>query len=234
MKKYVVCIKHGNKYESEYVNVLHSMVSRHLTLEHEFVCFTENKAGINPTITVLDLPMVPVKGWWFKTLLFNPNLQIQGTILFIDLDVVIFQNIDKLFTHNPGNFCVIRDFNRYFHKNWVKINSSVVRWNTGQNPQIYKNFIKDPVGQSKRYHGDQDWLFEQVKDNYEFWPDDWIQSYKWEMRENAKIVRNNNTGKKNFMVLGQPKIKPDTAIAVFHGDPNPKECVDIWCKTHWK
>jgi hypothetical protein len=54
------------------------------------------------------------------------------------------------------------------------------------------------------------------------------------MRENAKIVRNNNTGKKNFKTPGEPKVKPDTAIAVFHGDPNPKECVDIWCQTHWK
>jgi hypothetical protein len=113
------------------------------------------------------------------------------------------------------------------------MNSSVVRWSTGQHPQIYNNFIKDPHTISKRFHGDQDWLFDQVKKHYQFWPDEWIQSYKWEMRGNPKLVRQ-KTGFKNFTAPGEPKIKSDTAVAVFHGDPNPKECVDPWCQTHWK
>jgi hypothetical protein len=113
------------------------------------------------------------------------------------------------------------------------MNSSVVRWSTGQHPQIYNNFIKDPHTISKRFHGDQDWLFDQVKKHYQFWPDEWIQSYKWEMRGNPKLVRQ-KTGFKNFTSPGEPKIKSDTAVAVFHGDPNPRECVDPWCQTHWK
>jgi hypothetical protein len=181
----------------------------------------------------LPLPAVVLKGWWYKTMLFNPHLPIQGTMLFIDLDVIIFKNIDKLFTHKPGEFCVCRDFNRCFQPNWQKMNSSVVRWSTGQHPQIYNNFIKDPHTISKRFHGDQDWLFDQVKKHYQFWPDEWIQSYKWEMRGNPKLVRQ-KTGFKNFTSPGEPKIKSDTAVAVFHGDPNPKECVDPWCQTHWK
>lgn len=186
---YVLCLKHGNKYSAEYVNVLKKMTQRNLTVAHEFVCFTEDPKGIDPDIRILPLPAVVLKGWWYKTMLFNPHLPIQGTMLFIDLDVIIFKNIDKLFTHKPGEFCVCRDFNRCFQPNWQKMNSSVVRWSTGQHPQIYNNFIKDPHTISKRFHGDQDWLFDQVKKHYQFWPDEWIQSYKWEMRGNPKLVR---------------------------------------------
>ena len=28
--------------------------------------------------------------------------------------------------------------------------------------------------------------------------------------------------------------EPETSIAVFHGDPNPKHCSDPWCKENWK
>ena len=30
-------------------------------------------------------------------------------------------------------------------------------------------------------HGDQDWIFAHIKNDFKFWPDEWIQSYKWEM-----------------------------------------------------
>jgi hypothetical protein len=33
---------------------------------------------------------------------------------------------------------------------------------------------------------------------------------------------------------GQPTILPETSIAVFHGDPNPKDCVDDWCRENWR
>jgi hypothetical protein len=230
--RYVVCLKHGTKYDAQYVNVLKKMTQRNLTVAHEFVCFTEDPRGIDPDIRTLPLPNIQLKGWWFKTLLFNPLLPIQGTMLFIDLDVIVFKNIDKLFTHNPGVFMVCRDFNRCFQPDWKKMNSSVVRWNTGQHPQIYSNFIKDPHPISKRFHGDQDWLYDQVKKHYEFWPEEWIQSYKWEMRGNPKLIKQ-KSGFKNFAAPGEPQIKLNTAVAVFHGDPNPRECVDPWCQTHW-
>ena len=102
--RYVVCLKHGTKYDAEYVNVLRKMTQRNLTTPHEFVCFTEDPRGIDAGITIIPLPTIPLKGWWFKPLLFNPTLQIQGTMLFIDLDVVIFKNIDKLFEYKPDEF----------------------------------------------------------------------------------------------------------------------------------
>jgi|TARA_B100001013_G_scaffold100087_3_gene56422 hypothetical protein len=235
--RYVVCLKHGFKYGPEYVNILAKMVKRNCTLPYEFVCYTENTHGIDKNgITILPLPTAypMISGWWYKPLLFNPwQKQLNGTILYIDLDVIIFRNIDKLFTYKEGSFCVIKDFNRSTNPDWTRMNSSVVRWQPGQQSQVYTEFIKDPGHTARRFHGDQDWLYANVKKDFEFWPDEWIQSYKWEMRNRPPMVRQPN-GIRNFKSPGVPIIKENTSIAVFHGDPNPKVCCDPWCKENWK
>jgi len=230
---YVVCLKYGDKYSAEYVNKLYSMVQRNLTVPHEFICFTENSKGINTNVTVRDLKLLSgVSGWWYKPMFFNPGLNLHGTILFLDLDLIIFRNIDKLFTYKPGNFLIIRDFNRYVVKNYQKFNSSVFRLTTGQHRNVYDNFIKQPSAVIKRYHGDQDWIRDVIKTDFEFWPDEWIQSYKWEMRGKPAMTRDNR-GNRNFIEPGVPKIKDEASIAVFHGDPNPHNCIDEWCKENW-
>jgi len=100
MKNYVVCLKHGTKYSAEYVNTLYNMVSRNLTIDYEFVCITEDHNNINPQITILPLRTNEnISGWWYKPMVFDPELGLEGNILFLDLDIVIFNNIDKLFTY---------------------------------------------------------------------------------------------------------------------------------------
>ena len=234
-KRFVVCLKHGNKYGPEYVNTLHRMVKRNLTLEHEFVCFTEDRRGIDPEVRIMPLPQLPVTGWWYKPMFFNPKLGLNGTILYLDLDLIIFRNIDNLFEYEPGKFCIIRDFNRIHVRNYQKMNSSIFRLQTGQHRHVYDNFVEDPKHSSRRYHGDQDWIHAQIrhKDGWAFWPEEWIQSYKWEMRGKPRMTRDSR-GKRNFERPGQPRVLPSTSVAVFHGDPNTHNCVDPWCKEHWR
>ena len=103
---YVVCLKYGNKYSAEYVNKLYNSVKRNLTVPFEFVCITEDSKGINPNIVIKDLPITSgITGWWYKPFIFDPNINLEGTILFLDLDMIIFRNIDCLFTFKPKRFC---------------------------------------------------------------------------------------------------------------------------------
>lgn len=228
---YVVCLKHGTKYSADYVNKLFNMVKRNTTVPYEFVCFTENKKGLNPDIRVIDLFLHPnISGWWYKTYFFNPHLPLKGTILYFDLDVIIFNNIDNLFTYKENEFCIIRDFNRHVRPNWDRMNSSVFRLNTGDQLQVYEDYIKDP-SLAKKFHGDQDWIFAKVKDRFNFWPDEWIQSYKWEMRDRTQLRLIN--GRRNFIDVAIPNVKEQTSIAVFHGDPNPADCKDPWVQKYW-
>ena len=208
------------------------MVERNLTLPYEFVCFTENSKDIDKNIRIENLPVLPVTGWWYKPLFFNPNLALKGNILFLDLDLIIFKNIDVLFTHKPNQFLISRDFNRKFIKNYDRFNSSVFRLSTGMHPKVYTDFIANTDAVTKKFRGDQDWMYHAIPNNYSLWPDDWIQSYKWEMRNRSDLTRFSN-GKLNFKTVAEPTALADTKIAVFHGDPNPHDCKDPWCETHW-
>jgi hypothetical protein len=97
---HVVCVKWGNKYPSQYANVLNSMVKRHTTVPFQFHCLTDDPVGLDTEINVIKLPTDPwVKSWWSKLWMFAPEMPLKGNMLFFDLDVVIFDNIDPLFTH---------------------------------------------------------------------------------------------------------------------------------------
>lgn len=125
--KHIVCLKWGNKYSSEYVNKLNNMCKRHTQQNIKFHCFTENTNGIDKDITTHPLPDIPrVQGWWYKPWFFSNELPFRGTLLFLDLDVVICDNLDKFFDYEPTkDFVVIRDFNRSMRARWDRINSSV-------------------------------------------------------------------------------------------------------------
>lgn len=230
-KKYVICLKWGNKYSSEYVNRLYSMVKRNLTIDYEFVCFTENRAGIDPHIRTEPLPNLPVTGWWYKVWFLSNELPFKGTALFLDLDLIVFRNIDNLFTYKPEkDFCIIRDFNRQVRPQWDRMNSSVFRVNIGVYNTAYQSFKQTSQATVKRFQGDQDWMYKNVS-NHAFWPDEWIQSYKWEMRGRHELGVVN--GRRNFKRAGTPTILDQTSIAVFHGEPNIPDCVDSWPLQHW-
>ena len=100
--KNVVCIKWGEKYSAEYVNRLYGMVQRQLSLPHRFVCLTEDSTGIDSVIETLPLIRTDLKHSYTKLQLFlNPLHDIQGQILFLDLDTVILNSIDDLFLLKP-------------------------------------------------------------------------------------------------------------------------------------
>lgn len=225
-----VCLKWGDKYDAEYVNTLHSMFRRNTSSDIKFACYTENSNGLDASIEAFDLPDLGLQGWWNKLYFLNSDLPTQGTILFCDLDVIIFRNIDKFYDYKPGKFCICRDFNRHSIKTWDRMNSSVFRIDTGDKADVYKMFIQNPR-QFTRFHGDQDFMYKYIKD-YEFWPDEWAQSYKWEMRGKPKMV--GARGSRNFSEPGIPQILKETSIAVFHGEPNPKDCIDKWCIDNWQ
>ena len=232
-KYYVVCLKWGDKYGPDYVNKLYRMVERNLTINHEFICFTEQPANLDPGIRIINLELMPgIEGWWYKPMFFNPHLGLDGVVLFLDLDMIIFKNIDKLCSYKPNEFVMIQDFNRHVVRNYDKFNSSIFRLNTGQHAQVYHDYMADKNNISRRFQGDQDWIRHSIKDEYNYWPVDWIQSYKWEMRGKPQMT-GGPRGTRDFVTKGEPTLLDETCIAVFHGDPNPHYCKDDWVQKHW-
>ena len=235
MKNYIVCLKWGNKYGPEYVNKLFNMVRRNCNLPFEFVCFTENSDGIVEDVRIIPLQTKSeIKGWWYKPFFFSSNLPLDGTILFMDLDVIVFKNIDKLFTYKPKKFCIIKDFpipgkNRTFSK----MNSSVFRFQTGQYSFLYDELIQNP-SIVNRFHGDQDWIYHKLQNKeYEFWPESWVKSYKWGMLNTTRLTPKYEERKLVYESKKEPIIEEENCISVFHGEPSPHNCIDPWVKQNW-
>ena len=231
MDNWLVCLKHGDKYNHTYVNKLYNMVKRHTTIPFNFACITENATNLNADIKIIPLPKSKVlSGWWYKPWVFSQELPLQGNILFLDLDIVIIKNIDELWQYNDNSFTIIRDFNRSTIKDWSKFNSSIFKFTQGSYSFVWDNFIKD-TSIIRRLHGDQDWIFSQIKSNFRFWPDEWIQSYKWEVRNRNDIIKEGL--KRRFKDIANPVIKSETKILVFHGDPKPSDVQDPIIVDNW-
>ncbi len=231
-ERWVVCLKYGEKYHADYVNKLYNMVKRNTTGNVGFACMTENPKGLNPDITIIPLPLdVGLQGWWYKPYIFHPNFPLTGSLLFMDLDIVIVNNIDHFWMHSPSRFCIIRDFTRAMAPSWQKFNSSIFRLQSRTMPFVWENLVNN-IGITKRLHGDQDWLFNEITEGFDFWPDEWCQSYKWEIRDRSEIV---GTGRdRKFNQIKDTTVNPNTSILVFHGDPKPEQVqdpiiVENWC-----
>jgi lipopolysaccharide biosynthesis glycosyltransferase len=164
--------------------------------------------------------------------MFDPTLDIRGRILYLDLDVVICNNIDKLVVNLNKEFMGIRDFNRKFHTSWKMLNSSAMSWVHGSQSDIWDRFVANP-NVAQRMHGDQDWTWHIAKDRIKFWPIEWIQSYKWEIRSREELIC--RTGKTGFKTVAHNlQVHPELSIAVFHGSPDPHQVSDPFVVDNWR
>lgn len=231
LKITILCVRFGNRYGREYVERLRNMVGRNLTVPYEFVCLTDDQHPIEGVRSIYQPNANYQKGWWHKVHMFDPRLPLRGRILYFDLDVVIHNNIDKLAVYNTNEFVGIHDFNRKFYANWKYLNSSVLAWNHGTQNHIWDQFKSDPKG-AQRLQGDQDWIWKLCKDKIKFWPREWVQSYKWEVRSKEELTILN--GKRRFKEIDHSvEVHPDCSVTVFHGDPKPQDVQDKFVVDNW-
>lgn len=234
----ILCLKHGQKYSADYVNKLYNMVSRNITVPFTMHCITEDPDGIDPNINIISLPKIPkdqnVNGWWYKPYIYSNELPIDGTILYLDLDIVICDNLDKLFDFYPGKYCAIRDFTRAMRPGWKKYNSTVVRFERGQLDFVWTEFIKNPNSVMRRHFGDQDWLWEKTNGMAQYFPDQWIRSWKWEVRKDKTWKPGGTKGNRTFNTIESVSPPEQCCIVAFHGDPNPHNCFDPYIVDNWK
>jgi len=218
------CVCYGIKYKLEYVQKLYNMVQRHTTIPHKFYCFTDH---VNPSqqltgdIIIKQFPMFNLQGWWNKMQLFHPGV-IEGTTLYMDLDVVITDNIDCFFTHEPeADFVGMNDFN----PDTKIFNSSIFRYEPeAMKDKLWQPFINDRE-RWLRYSGDQNVISEVIMKHPETrsFPDSWTQSYKWHDRKGQRYHK----GKWTFEHNGE------SLVTVFHGEPNPHQSDMEWVKKAW-
>ena len=230
---HIICVHIGQKYSEEYVYRLYNACKKFIDYEFKFTVITDNKTyKIHDqnfkTVQATTMDYLSINNlWWYKMQAFRPDVATEETNLLLDLDIVITDNITKLFTYQPNKFVIIQDFNRQFNPNYRRSNSSVVKFNKSLAESIWQKFNKDPIYYVRKYRGDQDW-FDDELENQVLWPSDWIKSWKWEVYLGG--LKSPNGSKYYSDITIMPK---NCCILVFHGKPNPHEVDDPLVKNFW-
>jgi len=221
----VCCVFYGKKYSSDYVQRLYNMVQRHLTVPHQFYCFTDHinlSNTLSGNIIYKDLPVKGFEGWWNKLQLFNKDIGLKGVNLYFDLDVVILKNIDCFATYGDDNsFSILKEFNQPT----IIFNSSIMKWNNKTSSFIWDEYDKN-FGDYVLYNTDQHVVTKLIMNNdiLKLYPDEWTFSYKWFSRKKPRHLISEQTF----------ELDHNANVAVFHGKPNPHESDQQWVKDNWK
>lgn len=211
--KQVICMKWGTQYPADYVNRLANMVDRNTTGEVRFLCLTDDPTGLAPRIECLGCPTVPIDSpkrnqGWRKLSLFAPDVfGLEGDALFLDLDIVIVDNIDPLFDH-PGRFVVMR--------NWTQPdkrigNTSVFRFTFGKHTEVWDRLASDPAGAIANYPNSQTFVSDTIE-GMEFFPDEWCLLYKVHCLPHPLL-----------RWFAEPRLPAGARIVAFPGAPKPPD-----------
>jgi hypothetical protein len=225
----VVCVNWGTKYSIDYTHRLRNMVRRHTTKNFKFYCLTDTPESYSDDIIPLKLH-AGYSGWWNKMQLFRTDLLPPGEYLYLDLDVVIVDNIDCFF--NYRGFGITRDFinpNPGF-LGGNEYNSSVMRF--GPDKMLWRFFQDNQrrwkeIQASVPFFGDQNVISAYLnRQGYSTpFPDDWMWSFKIGTLRGRRPVDHS----KYFGA----EIPKGGKICVFHGKPNPEDVSVDWVKSHW-
>ena len=217
MQRNVICIKWGTKFGPEYVNRLYKMVEKNLSLPHRFVCFTDNSTGIDKEIEIRPLPElnddgIPDRMWKKLGLFANPLADLEGTALFLDLDIVIRESLDPFF-EVEGSFLIVKDYD--FPRDIIG-NSSVYRFEIGRHADIIENFYNEGKDIRQRYKNEQAFLSYQMdkKGLLKYWPKNWVVSFKRQCLSKFPLCW-----------LIAPREPYEAKIVIFHGKPNPDQAL---------
>lgn len=222
----VICLKYGKRYPAEYVNKLYVGVSKHLKRPFSFYCCTDDPTALGQDIKVIPFPENPgLKSWWphvlVKLMLTKNGFGgLKGPTLFLDLDLIIMDELDSFFDYEPGRFCIIH--------NWVnrrksalglrpKVgNSSIFRFDAGpDSDSIYQTFLAEMDRAEDRtiFNTEQAFMTYAMK-NPVWWPESWVRSYKWNCRPVFPLN-----------LIKAPTAPKDCKVLVFHGKPDPEEAI---------
>ena len=226
----VICMKWGTRYGSDFVNRLYRSIQRQTRRKTRLVCFTDDGDGINPNVQIEPIPEINLPDdlaltpWRKLTMWKAPLADLEGDVLFLDLDLVITGNLDDFFDFEPGRFCVI--------DNWTQPgqgigNTSCFRFPVGKYTHIYDDIQANPDPILAKYIIEQVYITKEL-DDVVFWPAIWCVSFKHSLLPKWPL---------NFFKT--PNLPRDTRIVAFTGKPDQDEAVigkwpAPWYKKHYK
>jgi hypothetical protein len=155
----VACVYvQGNvPYTDEYVHRLKSMVERNLNQRHRFVCLSDRGVPGVDVVRIKSPDGIP--GWWSKIELFNPQHQLTGRVLYLDLDVLVTGPLDGIADYD-AKFALVPDGGTFKGRGGLSVvkryNSSVMVWDNRASVNRLYQLWNPSV--ARRLWGDQDYI----------------------------------------------------------------------------
>lgn len=229
------CVIHGDAYSWTYVERLHNMLQRNLTLPIRFHVYTEPKRVVPSNWIKHELEIWPgfdgaKRAWWYKIQLFNPAHHI-GPLLYFDLDTVIVNNIDWIPQLPTRYFWAIKEFKSLWRPTINTANSSVMWWDTTNFSSVWQDFTKkNMVNIARQYHGDQDYISARIEPKRRrFFDSNRILSWRWQAHDGGY-----NFKKRCAISPGTgTKIDSNCSVLVFHGQPKPHQIAEPVITANW-
>lgn len=230
---HIITILWGNAYGVEDVNTLYSMIKRNTSFPVAFHLFSDEPLpGLDSGIIRHPEPKMSIApehnryvyrkevGLCDDTLGGLTGLR----VFFFDLDVVIMDNLDELFTYPEGDrFYIINDWHtRGNHVGQATCYSFVV----GTLGFVREAFEADPEPIIRKFGtASQEYLSSKVIERYgplNFWPEEWFQSFRFHCLPWGPL--------RHFVTPHKPK--PQTKVLAFHGHPDIQDALaGRWSET---
>lgn len=162
------------------------MVKDNLTIPFKMFCITDNPDNIYSEIEIIPHEY-EYGGWVNKHIIFEKSYKhLKGRVLYLDLDMIIQNNIDDMIWYQPEGICVA-------HCNWkpkhlvneveldVVWNSSIATWNAEDIKYVLDNFDENKDFILNEYKGVDRILYweEEIRKTVGCFPDDWCYSRIW-------------------------------------------------------
>ena len=220
MKKQVICISWGDAYGAPYINRLYAMTARHVTPPFSFTCFTDSAAGVRPEVRCLPLPELGFeipptrRGRWPKARLWGARLgDLEGPVLFMDLDLVILGSLDGFFEHgDPEDVILARNPTIPLERLGQ---TSIFRFPVGKLQPLQEKLRADPVGIPAEYLYEQRFVTRNAPGGVTFWPRGWVRHFRLHCHRLFPL---------NYLL--PPKRPRDSRVVIFPGRVNPTHAIE--------
>ena len=225
-KTNIICILWGQKYTEIDVNSLFGMIQRNTSHDIDFHLFS-NEALHNLHPTIIRHPE-PAKNEAIYHASYNYRKEaalcedslggLNGQrVFFFDLDVLIMDNLDDLFSYPEGDqFYIINDWNSRGKKVGQ---ATCYSFEVGTLGHVKTYFEENAEAVIQNFGtASQEYLSEQVIKKFgrlNFWPQSWCQSFRFHCLP---------WGFLRHMITPQ-KPKPRTKVLAFHGHPDIEDAI---------
>lgn len=230
----VVSWKWGKKYGAEHVAKMQSMLRRHLSLPHRFVCITDRPNDLPKGVIAAPMPRLIqpdfkcIRRLW----LYSSKAGSLGDRLFqIDLDVILTDSIDAI-VDRPEEFVIWKSDSNTRHG--YAYNATIMLTTPGARSEVWETYAKNPAKVLADAEADGWWS----KVN----SDQAIACYV--MQHNPPAVWTQDDGVYAYRVFagkhgdrGQ-QLPTGARLVSFHGPRDPSipdlQEKSPWIQTHWR